>query len=235
MTRLLVSVRNVAEARTALEVGVDLLDLKEPNDGALGAVAPSIVTEVVTLVGDRIPVSVALGELLDLTRDGATPLAVSRGITFYKLGLAGCASQPNWVARWQSFIQSQPQTSNPVAVIYADGEATNAPSADEVLAAAEFVGSRTVLVDTAIKDGRGLLEHWSLETLQHFLSDARRRGFTTVVGGGLTLDTIPRVAACRPDYIAVRGAACSGPRTGTLCAARLSAVKERLSPLTFAT
>ena len=159
MTRLLVSVRNLAEARTALEVGVDLLDLKEPNDGALGAVAPSIVTEVVTLVGDRIPVSVALGELLDLTRDGATPLAVSRGITFYKLGLAGCASHPNWVARWQSFIQSQPQTSNPVAVISADGEATNAPSADEVLAAAEFVGSRTVLVDTAIKDGRGLLEH----------------------------------------------------------------------------
>ena len=36
MTRLLVSVKNLPEARRAAAVGVDYLDLKDPAAGALG-------------------------------------------------------------------------------------------------------------------------------------------------------------------------------------------------------
>lgn len=229
MTRLLVSVRDVAEARVALAAGVDLLDLKEPTRGALGAVDAATVQEVVEFVAGRIPVSVALGELVDHATDSSSSLAISRGVTYFKLGLAGCATQPDWIARWQTVIHAAPTGAAPVAVIYADGAAVAAPSAEQILDAAARVECRTVLVDTAIKNGRGLLDHWPPSTLQAFLREARSRRLTTVVGGALTTDTIPTVADCGPDYIAVRGAACEGPRTGTLSAERLAAVKASLS------
>ena len=38
MTRFLASVRDAEEAELALETGADIIDLKEPNRGALGAV-----------------------------------------------------------------------------------------------------------------------------------------------------------------------------------------------------
>ena len=45
--RMLVSVRDVAEAREAVRAGVDLIDLKEPAAGALGGLALPVIREVV--------------------------------------------------------------------------------------------------------------------------------------------------------------------------------------------
>src|SRR5689334_14696969 len=65
MTKLLVSVRDAAEARDAVEAGADLIDVKEPQAVSLGAAAPQIVAEIIQAVAGRRPVSVALGELID--------------------------------------------------------------------------------------------------------------------------------------------------------------------------
>ena len=45
--RMLVSVRDVAEAQEALRAGVDFIDLKEPAAGALGGLALPVIREVV--------------------------------------------------------------------------------------------------------------------------------------------------------------------------------------------
>ncbi len=45
--RMLVSVRDVAEAREALRAGVDFIDLKEPSAGALGGLALPVIRAVV--------------------------------------------------------------------------------------------------------------------------------------------------------------------------------------------
>ena len=47
MTKMLVSVRNVAEALMAAEGGADFIDLKEPRDGALGGLPPATIAAVV--------------------------------------------------------------------------------------------------------------------------------------------------------------------------------------------
>lgn len=230
MTRLLVSVRDAAETQIALRIGVDLLDLKEPHHGPLGAVDGATVDEVLHLVAGRVPVSIAMGELLDLPRDARSSLAISRSVNYFKLGLTNCAASADWISRWRQVIEAAPPQAAPVAVIYADGASVAAPGVDEILEAATIVGCRTVLVDTAIKNGRGLLDHWSPAVLRQFLVDARQRKLTTVIGGGLTLDTIPQVAEIGPDYVAVRGAACAGPRTGMLDAAALQSVRHCLVP-----
>ena len=43
MTALLASVRSVAEAELALAGGADVIDLKDPSQGALGALPLSLI------------------------------------------------------------------------------------------------------------------------------------------------------------------------------------------------
>lgn len=221
MTRLLVSVRSLAEAQTAFEAGVDLIDLKEPTHGALGAVDRATVDEVVEFVAGRVPLSMALGELIDLPDDVAEPWGVSRGLTYVKAGLARCAARTDWPRRLAALSQSLPSTTSPVAVVYADAAQVGAPGVDEILDAATSANCRAVLVDTALKKGRSLIDHWSPTVVRRFIADVRSRGLISVVGGSLTIETIPTVAVCGPDYVAVRGAACDGGRGGTISAARI--------------
>jgi uncharacterized protein (UPF0264 family) len=226
---LLVSVRDLAEARIAVDGGVDLLDLKEPTRGSLGAVDPAIMEQVVRLIAGRIPVSMALGELVDLPNDDLPSLAISPGLTYVKAGLARCATQPDWPERFVALAKSLPVDTSLVAVVYADGPRVGAPDLDEVLEVTAAAGCRAVLVDTAIKDGRGLLDHWSSEVVRKFIVELRRRGLTSVVGGSLHSATLAKVAALKPDYVAVRGAVCRGDRAQSLHRDKLREVRDAVN------
>ena len=63
MTGMLASVNCVAEALLVLEAGVDIIDLKQPALGALGALDIIVVQEIVTEVNQRCPVSATIGDL----------------------------------------------------------------------------------------------------------------------------------------------------------------------------
>ena len=225
MTRLLVSVRDLAEARTALEAGVDLIDLKEPDRGGLGRVDAQVARDVAELLTGRAPLSMALGELTDDALKAEIPATVR----YVKVGLADCARRPTWRTELRRFAAALPPTTGFVAVVYADAELCAAPPASDVVAAAVECEAQAVLVDTAVKDGRDLLQWWSAERVREFVAAVHQEGMLSVVGGGLTVETIPQVAACRPDYVAVRGAACEGPRTGRVSAARIATVRRLLA------
>ena len=55
MTRLLVSVRSAEEAADAVSAGADLIDVKEPSAGSLGAATPEVVAAVMEAVAGRRP------------------------------------------------------------------------------------------------------------------------------------------------------------------------------------
>lgn len=235
MTRLLVSVRDAAEARVAVEEGVDLVDLKEPSYGSLGRVTPTTAREVAKLFKRQVPLSMALGELVDYfaaselatVRPFADTLALPSGLKFVKIGLAGCANW-NWSKRWRELGQRLPWGVGRVYVVYADAALAEAPPASDIVVEAAKADARAVLVDTYTKDGRGLFDFWTNETLRRFTADVRRHAMLAVVGGGLTTATIPQVVECGADYVAVRGAACEGPRTGTVSAAKIREVRKLL-------
>jgi dihydropteroate synthase len=64
----------VAQARTMVEQGADLIDVKEPKRGPLGAADFATLEEIVAEVAGQAPLSAACGELIDLGR------VASRGI-----------------------------------------------------------------------------------------------------------------------------------------------------------
>jgi uncharacterized protein (UPF0264 family) len=126
MTGLLVSVRNPAEAELALSGGANVIDIKEPSRGALGAADPEVWRDIQSVVGGRAIVSAALGELLD----GGLPqiAAETRGLRFAKIGLAGCHVQRGWLTRWFAAVSALPVGVQPVPVAYADWPSADAPS-----------------------------------------------------------------------------------------------------------
>lgn len=214
MAGLLLSVRNPSEAAIAVAAGASIVDIKEPDRGPLGRPSPRLVERVVAAVAGKAPVSVALGELTDWDRSEWADFP--RGVAFAKFGLAGCARRSNWARHWHDVLMGLPVGVRPVAVIYADWLAAAAPPPSEVLEAASQNRCAAVLIDTFDKSRGPLLSWLTLQQLSQLADDIRRRQMLVVLGGSLAADTIPQVLPLRPDYVAVRRAACRGPRNGPL-------------------
>ena len=215
MTGLLVSVRSGEEARLALEAGVDVLDVKEPAHGSLGAADRATMGEIVALAADRVPLSVALGELVTLA-DEPPGASLPAGVRYAKLGLSQCTGQSDWAKGWAAWAAALPEGVAPVAVAYADAHLAASPPEEEVLAVAACYGAAAVLVDTFDKQAGNLLTHWSADRLQRFLSAARQVNMPVVLAGSLTLPQIERLLPLQPWLVAVRGAACQAGRESPL-------------------
>lgn len=214
MTGLLVSVRDVTEARAALNAGADLIDIKEPRAGSLGPADVATWRAIAKVVGAAKPLSVALGELQD---DEVCDLArQAAGMRFAKIGLAGCRDQQDWTARWRQTIDCMPAGVASVAVIYADYPAARAPLPGAVLAHAIQFGCAAILFDTYAKSRGHLFDHLDERELQPLLRDAKQAGLKIVLGGSLRAELVSRALTLEPDYVAVRGAVCRGDRCGVV-------------------
>jgi (5-formylfuran-3-yl)methyl phosphate synthase len=208
MAGLLVSVRSPDEARAALVGGASVIDVKEPDLGPLGRAEPDVWQAVRQAVPPGIPVSVALGELLDWRERPAIVPEAFAGITYRKLGLAGCGRLPasEWAAIWRRLRQAWGAGPAWVAVVYADWERASAPSPDAVVAVALAAGCAGVLIDTWDKMNQSPINlEW-----EGWIRQIQRAGLFVALAGGLGAAEIARLAPLKPELFAVRGAACSG-------------------------
>ena len=115
-----------------------------------------------------------------------------------------------------------------VAAAYADARRmAHAPLAPELLprvARAAEVG--VCLLDTAVKDGRGLLDWLSPDELMSLVTDAHDAGQQVALAGALRAEDLAVVRATGADIVGVRSAACGdGRRSGSLEAARVRALR----------
>jgi uncharacterized protein (UPF0264 family) len=231
---LLVSVRGATEALAALAGGADVIDVKEPDRGALGAADWEIIAQVVEAVEGRAPVTAAAGELMELLpviKSGkCRPLP--DGISLLKIGLAGCVSLQNWVYHWQAAIGAlrgrDREFPQPVAVVYADWRLADAPPPAEIQSAAVQLGCRVVLVDTWDKSAGSLFDHWPLRGLREFIELANISGSAVVLAGSLSDRNLLAAAELRPSLVAVRGAVCEAGRTSTISQQRVVALSQAL-------
>lgn len=245
--RLLVSVRSVQEAQAALASGAEVIDVKEPSRGSLGAADHETVAAVVRAVEDRAPVSAALGELVDLLERGGRRLQTSTigvgdashsslavqpplpsGVAYFKVGLAHCAPLADWPAHWRDVSARLGGSARPVAVTYADWRAVSAPDPQEVLAAAVSAQCPALLIDTWGKASGTLFEHWPAEALRAFIERAHGHNLAIVLAGSLTEAALKVAVRLQPDLIAVRGAACEGGRDGDVSRSRVAALRQAI-------
>ncbi len=216
--RLLVSVVSAVEAQRALAGGADIIDVKDPREGALGAPAPRVLSEVVAAVGAAAPVSVALGDLPDLPHTAALAArgAVACGASFVKVGLRGVRDLDGAVAVMSAVRDAVGDRVRVIAVAYADAGALDPPALAPALlpALVERTGIAGALVDTFVKDGRGLYGWLSEPEVSDLIARTRRAHGTFAVAGQLRLEDLRRVDA---DIVGVRSCVCrEGDRSGEL-------------------
>ena len=214
-TGLLLSVRNEVEAKQTLGCGVDILDIKEPANGALGMVAPEMIRSILEATPPESCVSIALGELREMVNPGMilSQLPDLPQLQFAKIGLSGLRNQSRWKQQLVRLIARIPESISPVGVVYADDDAM-APTAMEVVETTAEMGGIAVLVDTFEKSRGNVFEHLGVHNLEQIRHRARRLGMAFVLAGSLGIEDLETVKRINPDYVGIRGAACRGRARG---------------------
>jgi len=217
MTRLLASVKSLTEAHLALACGADIIDLKNPETGVLGALPLDTVARVVQMVDRRSMVSATLGDLPmqpQILSEAAARMAAT-GVDFIKVGFFNAE---------KTCIAALAGKARLIAVLFADRGYDFSLLAD--FADAGFVG---VMLDTADKTNGGLRSQMDAGTLQKFVERARSLGLVTGLAGSLRLEDVPDLIKLGPDYLGFRGALCAGTeRNRNLNSSRLSALQNAI-------
>lgn len=209
MTAMLVSVTGTEEAELALRAEADVLDLKDPRRGALGALDPMIVQEVVRLYSGRVRLSATLGDPPPERRRTLAAARAATGIDILKLGLRADDVRPD-LAR---LIDELRCLGPAVVTVWLVEGGLPGPRELTRLAAA---GVRGVMLDTADKQAGSLRERLSPARLRGFVQAARGAGLWTGLAGSLRLQDVAPLLALAPDYLGFRGALCREGREGTL-------------------
>lgn len=232
--QLLVSVRSATEVEAALAGGADIIDAKEPSRGSLGPVDHAVLREILRCVPSRAPLSVALGDMATADEVAAAisslELPPKPAPLFLKLGFAGIRT-PQLVTRLlecAAVMGAKHQAIRIVAVAYADANRAETLEPAVFLQLARRAGVAGVLLDTYIKDGRGLLGCMTPSALTEWAAAGRRFGLLTALAGELKLADVGVVCRAQPDIIGVRGAACEGGRGGVVTVERVRALRHRL-------
>ena len=223
MTLMLASVTSAAEARAAVAAGADIIDLKDPRRGALGALPAATIRRAVAAVAGARPTSATLG---DLPMDpgplrAAVELTVGTGVDYVKVGLFPGPGRRSCLAALAPLCALGHQI---VIVMFADQQ----PDLSLIAPIARS-GCAGVMLDTAQKDSGGLTDCLDPDQLEAFVRQARAAGLLTGLAGSLGLADIPELLPLAPDYLGFRGALCLGSaRTGRLSSEAVAAVRAAI-------
>jgi len=106
--RLLVSPMNIEEARAALAGGADIIDVKNPKEGSLGANFPWAIRAVADLARGAAPVSATIGDLP--FKPGTASLAALgaavSGAEYVKAGLLGAKDRGQAVEMMEGIVRA---------------------------------------------------------------------------------------------------------------------------------
>jgi uncharacterized protein (UPF0264 family) len=235
--RLLVSVLDPGEARDAAAAGADIIDVKNPAEGSLGAPSPRVIARVRAAVPAGRPVSAAIGDMPNLPGTAALAAlgAARSGAAFVKVGLWGATTEAQAVDLLRAVRDAVGELGGTtvVAAAYADSRRVpHGPLAPELLPrVARAAGVQVCLLDTAVKDGRGLFDWLTGEELAAIVDEAHAGGLEVALAGSLRAGDLAALRATRADIAGVRSAACvDGHRAGPLDPARVRALRAACAP-----
>lgn len=202
MTGMLASVNSLDEVRIILDTSVDIIDLKNPEQGALGALSTELVNEIVFIVNKRKPVSATVGDLPmqpDLIFNAVSAMK-DTGVDYIKIGFFPDGD-------WQSTVSKLTDITHKghklIAVLFADTQ----PDIS-IIKSLKNAGFSGVMLDTMDKSTGSLSKVMSLSEIKNFVTAAKNSQLLCGLAGSLKLDNIPELLDLKADYLGFRGALC---------------------------
>jgi uncharacterized protein (UPF0264 family) len=231
--KLLVSPINVEEAKIARLGGADILDVKNPKEGSLGANFPWMIKAVKKVAGS-VPVSATIGDFS--YKPGTASLAALgaavAGAEYIKVGLYDIQSKEHTMHMLLNIVRSVKgfdKNKKVVASGYSDYQRINSISPLELPKVGAIAGVDVVMMDTGIKDGRSTLEFLTEQELMQFMSSAKSYGLKTAIAGTIKFEDIPALRRISPDIVGVRGCVCGGDRNSAIKRELVERLKAEVS------
>lgn len=225
-TQLLISVTSVEEAKMALDNGADIIDLKNPHAGALGALPSALVKAITQFVKEYRPntiISATIGDVpmqAELLQTHVIEMS-STHVDYIKIGFFEAKDYQVCVDALAVLTQQGIQL---IAVLFAEYQYPK--TLINTLKQAGFIG---VMLDTANKNGQTLLDWYSKEALQFFTQEVQDLALLLGFAGSLRLQHIVDLNELKPNYLGFRGGVCeNSQRTQQLNAKKISTIKAIL-------
>ena len=203
MTKWLASIQSLDEAKALIPTLPDILDIKNPSEGALGALNVVSVASIVDLIANRCLTSATIGDLpmqAEIINPAMEAMAGS-GVDYVKVGLFPDQNLMDCLAEMATTIQQLPVPV--IAVVFAD----SMPNQNMVPRLKHY-GFTGVMVDTARKDGRHLLEHWPITQLCEFIDKVKQQDMLCGLAGALRYEDVRELQCLGADYLGFRSALC---------------------------
>ena len=212
--KLLISSMNEKEALEAIAGGADIIDVKNPQEGALGANYPWVIRRIKEITPKNIEVSCTVGEVGNFP--GAFSLAAlgaaSLGVDYIKVGLYGIKTPGEAIFLLQNVNRAAKEYNSKIKVAvagYADAERIGAIDPCLIPEIAHKAQVEVAMLDTSVKDGKNLFDHLTIEQLKKFVDSAHGFGLAAALAGSLKKQDLPVVYSLGADIVGLRGAACT--------------------------
>lgn len=233
---LLISPINTEEALEAIEGGADIVDVKNPKEGSLGASFPWIIKSVREMTPQDMLVSATLGDVP--YKPGTVSLAAMgalvSGADYIKVGLYGTSNYDEALEVMENVVRTVRENSSDAVVVasgYADAHRVGAISPMEIPKVAADAGADLAMVDTAVKDGKTLFDFMDMDDLQKFVSEIHDYGLKSALAGSVKKEQLKPLYDINCDVVGVRGAACVGGdrNTGKIHRSAVTELKDMIN------
>ena len=205
---------NEKEASEAIAGGADIVDVKNPHEGALGANFPWVIKQIKEITPKNIQVSCALGDVPNLP--GSISLAAlgaaSLGVDYVKVGLHGFKLAKEALFLLENVNKAAKEYNPKIKVVaagYADAERIGTINPLLIPEIASKAKVDLAMVDTAVKDGKNLFSFLSQKQLEKFVNSTHELGLEAALAGSLRKQDLPVVYGLGADVAGLRGAACT--------------------------
>lgn len=216
--KLLISPRTIEEAKIVINSQIEFIDCKNPEEGSLGANFPWIIKEMKSLIprNSHQLLSATIGDFPNLPGSAslaALGAAVS-GADIIKVGLKGPKNEKEAIKLMKNVVKAVKEYDKSIKVVaagYADRmRMDSSPEFMDIPTIASESGADIAMLDTYIKDGKGLFDFLKVDQLIQFKNKASEYGLEVALAGNLMRKDIPLINDISPDIIGVRSVVCEG-------------------------
>ena len=212
--KLLISPKNEKEAAEAIAGCADIIDVKNPEEGPLGANFPWVIRRIRQITPANIEVSCTLGEAPNLPGSMALAAlgAATTGVNYIKAGLYGLKTPEESVYLMQNVVKAAKDFNPSIKVVasgYADAVRISTVDPSLVPEIAHEAKADIAMIDTAVKDGKSLFNFLTQPQLRRFVDSAHGYGLKAALAGSLQKEDLPMVHSLGADIAGLRGAACT--------------------------
>ncbi len=223
--KILISCKDIDEALLLSKYDVDIIDVKNPNEGSLGANFPWVIEEIRKKIVNR-EISATIGDV-DF-KPGTYSLAAYclkiLNVDYIKAGLLIDREKSEILTK---SLRKATEGKKLILCSYADFKHIGSISPIDLIDIAYKYEADGVMIDTYDKSSnRNVFDYLSLDYLKEFVTKAREHDLIVAIAGKIGINDIDRLMDINPDVIGFRSAVCD-KREGKINESKLLKLIEK--------